>query len=196
MPTLDGQGQPVFYRSICRFTLVVCLVTIKLSLLSGFDSRFLATPSNFLLQTYVPKNMNNWAYQMQWQSKQSFTSHEYLMYQISIVINLEKLNVSGIVLSLSAFVKVIIINSATATVIFSFIPPQIPTVCLHAKSLQSCMTLCNPIDHSPPGSYVHGILLARILEWVAMPSSRESSWHRDRTCISQVTCIGRQALYH
>ena len=106
---------------------------------------------------------------MQWQSKPSFTSHEYLMYQISIVINLEKLNVSGIVLSLSAFVKVIIINSATATVIFSFIPPQIPTVCLHAKSLQSCMTLCNPIDHSPPGSYVHGILLARILEWLPCP---------------------------
>ena len=57
---------------------------------------------------------------MQWQSKPGFTSREYLMYQISVVINLEKINVSGIVLSLSAFVKVIIINSATATVTFSF----------------------------------------------------------------------------
>ena len=39
-----------------------------------------------------------------------------------------------------------------------------------AKSLQSCLTLCNPMDCSLPGSSVHGILQARILEWVAMPS--------------------------
>ena len=44
-----------------------------------------------------------------------------------------------------------------------------------AKSLQSCPTLCDPTDHSPPGSSVHGILRARILEWVAMPFSRGSS---------------------
>ena len=37
---------------------------------------------------------------------------------------------------------------------------------------QSCPTLCNPMNCSPPGSSVHGILQARILEWVAMPSSR------------------------
>ena len=42
------------------------------------------------------------------------------------------------------------------------------------KSLQLCPTLCNPMDCSPPGSSVHGILQARILEWVAMPSSRGS----------------------
>ena len=40
---------------------------------------------------------------------------------------------------------------------------------------QSCPTLCNPVDCSPPGSSVHGILQARILEWVAIPFSRESS---------------------
>ena len=40
-----------------------------------------------------------------------------------------------------------------------------------AKSLQSCPTLCNPIDGSPPGSPVPGILQARILEWVAIPFS-------------------------
>ena len=51
--------------------------------------------------------------------------------------------------------------------------------CMHAKSLQSCLTLCNPMDCSQPGSSVHGILPARILEWVAMPSSRESSQLRD-----------------
>ena len=48
------------------------------------------------------------------------------------------------------------------------------------KKLQSCPTLCNPIEHSPPGSSVHGILQARILEWVAMPSSRRSSQPRDQ----------------
>ena len=37
--------------------------------------------------------------------------------------------------------------------------------CMHAKTLQSCPTLCNPMDCSPPGSSVHGILQARILEW-------------------------------
>ena len=51
---------------------------------------------------------------------------------------------------------------------------------------QSCLTLCDPVDCNPPGSSVHGILQARILEWVAMPSSRGSSRPRDRT---QVSCI-------
>ena len=48
-------------------------------------------------------------------------------------------------------------------------------VCMRAKSLQLCLTLCNPVDCSLPGSSVHGILQVRILEWVAMPSSRGSS---------------------
>ena len=52
------------------------------------------------------------------------------------------------------------------------------------KSLQSGSTVCNPADCSPPGSSVLGILQARIMEWVAMPSSRESSWLRDRTHLS------------
>ena len=48
-------------------------------------------------------------------------------------------------------------------------------VFMHAKSLQSCSTLCDPMDFSLPGSSVHGIPQARILKWVAMPSSRVSS---------------------
>ena len=47
--------------------------------------------------------------------------------------------------------------------------------CVHAKSLQLCPTPCYPMDHSLPGSSVHGIFQAKILEWVAMPSSRRSS---------------------
>ena len=52
---------------------------------------------------------------------------------------------------------------------------------------QSCPTLCNPVDCSPPGSSVGGILQARILEWVAMPSSRGSSQPRDQTQVSHTT---------
>ena len=65
-----------------------------------------------------------------------------------------------------------------------------------AKLLQFCPTLCNPIDCSPLGSSVHGILQGRILEWVAMPSSRGSSPLWDRTWVPYVSCIGRQVLYH
>ena len=68
--------------------------------------------------------------------------------------------------------------------------------CLHATLLQSCLTLCDPMDCSPPGSSVHGTLQARILEWVAISFSRGSSWHRDRTWVSCVSCIGRCVLYH
>ena len=69
-------------------------------------------------------------------------------------------------------------------------------MCGHAKSLQPCLTLSNPVDNGPLGSSVHGILQARILEWVLMPSSRGSSQPRDRTLVSDVSCIGRQILYH
>ena len=51
---------------------------------------------------------------------------------------------------------------------------------------QSYLILCDPMDCSPPGSSVHGILQARIQEWVAIPFSRGSSWPRDQT---QVSCI-------
>ena len=51
---------------------------------------------------------------------------------------------------------------------------------------QSCPTLCDPMDCSPPGFSIHGILQERILEWIAIPFSRESSWPRDWT---QVFCI-------
>ena len=63
-----------------------------------------------------------------------------------------------------------------------------------AKLLELCLTACHPIDHSSPGSSVHGILQARILEWVAMLSSRGSSWDRDWSCISFLPCFGRWVL--
>ena len=57
------------------------------------------------------------------------------------------------------------------------------------KSLQSCLTVCNPMDCALPGSSVYGIPQARILEWVAMPSSRGPSQPRDQNCISCGSCI-------
>ena len=53
--------------------------------------------------------------------------------------------------------------------------------CTCTKSLQPCLTLCNPMGHSPPGSSVLGLLQARILEWVAKPSFRGSPWPRNWT---------------
>ena len=67
--------------------------------------------------------------------------------------------------------------------VFFTIPFPTHRVCMGAKLLPSCPTLCNPMDCTPPGSSVHGILQARILECVAMPSSRGSSQTRDQNLL-------------
>ena len=65
-------------------------------------------------------------------------------------------------------------------------------ICLQSRSeseseiAQSCPTLCDPVDCNLPGSSIHGILQARILEWVAIYFSRESSWPRDWTWVSHL----------
>ena len=71
------------------------------------------------------------------------------------------------------------------------------------NSIAECMLshfshvwLCNAMDYSRQESSVHGILQARILDWVAMPSSRGSSWPRDQTCVSYGSRIDRQVLYY
>ena len=58
---------------------------------------------------------------------------------------------------------------------------------------QKTLTLCEPMDCSPPGSSVHGVLQARILEWVAISFCRGSSRPRNRTWVS---CTSRWVLYH
>ena len=65
---------------------------------------------------------------------------------------------------------------------------------LWVLSLQSCLTPGSLVDCSPPGSSVHGNLQVRILEWIAMPSSRESSQPRDQTRVSFMSRIGRRVL--
>ena len=58
-----------------------------------------------------------------------------------------------------------------------------------AKSLQSCPTLCDPIDGSPPGSSVHGILQARTLEWGAISSSNARKWKVKVKSLSRVRLL-------
>ena len=61
---------------------------------------------------------------------------------------------------------------------------------------QACPALCVSMDCNLPGSSVCGILQARILQWVAMPSSRGSSQPRDRARVSYVSCTDRRVLSH
>ena len=72
-------------------------------------------------------------------------------------------------------------------------------LCVCAKSLRSCPTLCDPMDCSPPGALSMGILQPRILERVAMPSSRGSSWPKDQARVSQTrvsqTCVSHSLLH-
>ena len=60
------------------------------------------------------------------------------------------------------------------------------TPCIWSEATQSCPTLCDPMDCSPPDSSVHGIFQARILEWVAISFSRGSSQAKDRSRVSRI----------
>ena len=71
-------------------------------------------------------------------------------------------------------------------------------ICLHVCVFvtQSCPTLYNPMKNNPSGSSVHGILQARILEWVAISSSRASSCPRDPTHVSYASCTAGRFFTH
>ena len=75
--------------------------------------------------------------------------------------------------------------------VFPSQPRNTPIVKSESASPQSCLTLCDPMDCSLPGSSVHAIFQARILEWSAISFSRRSSWPRDRT---KVSCIAGRFL--
>ena len=92
----------------------------------------------------------------------------------------------------SLAIPCLVVNAPTALKHSVYYSSNFAYAYMHAKLLQSCPTLCNSMDCSPPGSSVHGILQARILEWVSMPSSRGSSQPRDRIYVSFVSCTGRQ----
>ena len=68
--------------------------------------------------------------------------------------------------------------------------------CMHPHLLSHVQLFCDPMDYSLPGSSAHEILQARVLEWIAISSSRGSAQPGDRTHISWVSCIGKQILNH
>ena len=67
---------------------------------------------------------------------------------------------------------------------------------LRALLPQLCLTLCDPMDSRPPGSSVHGFSRQEYWGWISLPSSRGSSWPRDRTLISCVSCIAGGFFTH
>ena len=68
-------------------------------------------------------------------------------------------------------------------------------VCVYLCTLSHIWLLVTPLDCSSRGFSLRGIFQVKILEWVAISFSRGSSWPRDKTCISGVSCIGRQIIY-
>ena len=97
-----------------------------------------------------------------------------------------KINLGIISTSLHSYVKAVYCHLAFLT--------YMQSVCVHAKSLQLCLTLCDPVDWSPSGSFCRGILEARILERVSVPSCRETFLPKNQ--ISYISCIGRRVLHH
>ena len=97
-----------------------------------------------------------------------------------------------LLLILMIFVYVVIINEVFC--VYIYIQMYIHR---HACSVaQLCLTLWDSMDCSPSGSSVHGISQARILEWVAVSFSRGSSWPKDWTHVSFISCNGKWIFYH
>ena len=84
-----------------------------------------------------------------------------------------------------AFVNLSFLFYKMGYLIYISVLPILWNACMHATSLQSCPTLCDPMDNSPPGSSVHRILQARILEWVAISFST----YENRSFLKTTYCI-------
>ena len=87
--------------------------------------------------------------------------------------------------------KNLLLNVAYWIILNPFLTPLVwEAVGVHAKSGQTCWTLCDPMDDSPLGSSVPEILQTRILEWVALLSSKGTSSPRGQIHLSHISCIG------
>ena len=86
------------------------------------------------------------------------------------------------------------IKADTVSTVSPSISHEVMKVKSESEVAQSCPTLRDPMDCSLPGSSAHGIFQARVLEWAAVSFSRGSSPPRDRICISNISCAGRQIL--
>jgi len=109
----------------------------------------------------------------------------------STVVVLFRFSVSAVINFVSAFFYEIIHFNLCPNLYI-----ELCKICCCCLVTKSCLTLCDPMDCSPSGSSVHGILQARRVKWVAISYSRRSSWPKDQTHVSCICCIGRHALYH
>ena len=116
------------------------------------------------------------------------------VWNLYILINFAKSQIRVFLISLSEYIICMILEFLRLLWSSGWLFLQLFHVLCSARLPQPRPVLCDPMDCSPPGSLVHGILQTRILEWVAVPSSRGSSWPRDRTHVSYVSCIGVYAL--
>ena len=165
-----GSSQP---RDLCFLSLCNHYVLFNKKYLTRLGFRVYVLESVMLMKNYINKvrgfEFYHWVFNyLCW--KQIWMSKTCYLLQTLIVLPLKHHS--------STFLK--------SLLAFPF--ENYPCGWVHAQLLQSCLTLCDPIDCSLPGSSVHGILQERILKWVSMPSSKGSSWPRDWTCISCISC--------
>ena len=97
--------------------------------------------------------------------------HSWYFFRSRIVISLEEIWISWLVTKAHQLHRLL-----SEGVVDDSVSSHFSWIAAAAKSLQSCPTLCDPIDGSPPGSPVPGILQARTLEWVAISFSNASKW--------------------
>ena len=194
VPFLNNQGAFHYFEFIALFRFVAYLshlgwkVSIKVHVQEAVP---LIQRCNFnLFRAFHKTNINTSLLQYIW-------CENYLLFMSdhspSMLLNsLSSQNLSFFPYPIHTHVCVMILlsNSVLQIEVKNFFTSLLPRVCVHA---QWCLTLCDPMDWSWPGSSVHGIFQARQLEWVAIFYSRGSSQPRDWT---HVSCFDRQILYH
>ena len=109
---------------------------------------------------------------------------------ISLLLNFSSLSSKGSANVLHAFLSLLLPKIPRSQISK---PAAYPQACMHTKLLQLCPTLCDPMDCSLPGSSVLGLLLARVLEWVAISFSIGPFWPRDQILVSSES-LGRPTL--
>ena len=143
---------------------------------SNLDWRFISHMILYMFQCHSPKSCHPCPLP---QSPKECSIHLclfcYLSYRVIVIIFLNSIYMRYYTVLVQNGSKVVKQND------FGIRPTWVSILAPQVLVTQSCPTLCNPMDCSPPGSFVHGILQVRILEWVAMPFSRRSYQSKDRT---------------
>ena len=118
--------------------------------------------------------------------KVCFHSSRSSLQYLSCLFHLQALNISVFLFQMFFFFLIGVKPLYTVVLVSALQQSESTICCVLCLVAQPCLPLCAPMDCSLPGSSAHGILQARILEWVAMPSSRGSSQPRDQTQVSHM----------